>query len=308
MSALFFKALMLLSWNPTTRRRMKMKALSSAPSLARMECVTAAASQPGGKKAWHAPWTLIPTMIPLTPLVSTGTSITQIVLLGSITLSKEQSISITLAMRGLPYFRWTASLDSLTSKQAIYPSAQGKRNQNLHISKWLILHERKNDSVVKKMLKTYYLIFFPCGPNRNTGCMFTELVWNGDLPNPQFLALCQFIATVKGDNNLPLAHTATNKYMTTFSFALSQVITLEGWVDIMYFVMDAHSFYNFIYFILLIIVSYPSRLCGSWRLFTQVKEPRYSGVGIEGRWPKEGSRPGNGACKRQYPALAKDAI
>lgn len=26
-------------------------------------------------------------------------------------------------------------------------------------------------------------------------------------------------------------------------------------MDIMYFVMDAHSFYNFIYFILLIIVS-----------------------------------------------------
>lgn len=38
-----------------------------------------------------------------------------------------------------------------------------------------------------------------------------------------------------------------------------QVITLEGWVDIMYYVMDAHSFYNFIYFILLIIVS-----VGTW--------------------------------------------
>ncbi|PKU37262.1 voltage-dependent t-type calcium channel subunit alpha-1h [Limosa lapponica baueri] len=35
---------------------------------------------------------------------------------------------------------------------------------------------------------------------------------------------------------------------------LALVITLEGWVDIMYYVMDAHSFYNFIYFILLIIV------------------------------------------------------
>uniref|UniRef100_A0A8C2ZGG6 Ion transport domain-containing protein n=1 Tax=Cyclopterus lumpus TaxID=8103 RepID=A0A8C2ZGG6_CYCLU len=34
-----------------------------------------------------------------------------------------------------------------------------------------------------------------------------------------------------------------------------QVITLEGWVEIMYYVMDAHSFYNFIYFILLIIVT-----------------------------------------------------
>ncbi|XP_056315197.1 voltage-dependent T-type calcium channel subunit alpha-1I-like [Danio aesculapii] len=33
-----------------------------------------------------------------------------------------------------------------------------------------------------------------------------------------------------------------------------QVITLEGWVEIMYYVMDAHSFYNFLYFILLIIV------------------------------------------------------
>nr|XP_061837564.1 voltage-dependent T-type calcium channel subunit alpha-1H-like isoform X1 [Nerophis lumbriciformis] len=36
--------------------------------------------------------------------------------------------------------------------------------------------------------------------------------------------------------------------------AIFQVITLEGWVDIMYYVMDAHSFYNFVYFILLIIV------------------------------------------------------
>lgn len=44
-----------------------------------------------------------------------------------------------------------------------------------------------------------------------------------------------------------------------------QVITLEGWVDIMYFVMDAHSFYNFIYFILLIIVSGPFSPRGSGR-------------------------------------------
>ncbi|TRZ02309.1 hypothetical protein DNTS_023517, partial [Danionella cerebrum] len=32
------------------------------------------------------------------------------------------------------------------------------------------------------------------------------------------------------------------------------VITLEGWVEIMYFVMNAHSFFSFVYFILLIIV------------------------------------------------------
>ncbi|KAK2097234.1 Voltage-dependent T-type calcium channel subunit alpha-1H [Saguinus oedipus] len=40
-----------------------------------------------------------------------------------------------------------------------------------------------------------------------------------------------------------------------------------GWVDIMYYVMDAHSFYNFIYFILLIIVSVGGRIRqdGPWR-------------------------------------------
>lgn len=46
---------------------------------------------------------------------------------------------------------------------------------------------------------------------------------------------------------------------------LSQVITLEGWVDIMYYVMDAHSFYNFIYFILLIIVSTGRGACPGWQ-------------------------------------------
>lgn len=35
-----------------------------------------------------------------------------------------------------------------------------------------------------------------------------------------------------------------------------QVISLEGWTDIMYYVQDAHSFWNWIYFVLLIIVSF----------------------------------------------------
>uniref|UniRef100_A0A665W6C9 Ion transport domain-containing protein n=1 Tax=Echeneis naucrates TaxID=173247 RepID=A0A665W6C9_ECHNA len=50
--------------------------------------------------------------------------------------------------------------------------------------------------------------------------------------------------------------------------AIFQVITLEGWVDIMYYVMDAHSFYNFIYFIFLIIVSAHTHVCFLvWELF-----------------------------------------
>jgi len=33
------------------------------------------------------------------------------------------------------------------------------------------------------------------------------------------------------------------------------VISLEGWVDIMYYVQDGHSFWDWIYFVLLIVVS-----------------------------------------------------
>ena len=29
---------------------------------------------------------------------------------------------------------------------------------------------------------------------------------------------------------------------------------MEGWTDVMYFVQDAHSFWNWIYFVLLIVV------------------------------------------------------
>ena len=36
---------------------------------------------------------------------------------------------------------------------------------------------------------------------------------------------------------------------------LLQVISLEGWTDIMYYVQDAHSFWDWIYFVLLIVVS-----------------------------------------------------
>ena len=33
-----------------------------------------------------------------------------------------------------------------------------------------------------------------------------------------------------------------------------KVISLEGWTDVMYIIQDVHSFYNFIYFVILIIV------------------------------------------------------
>lgn len=42
--------------------------------------------------------------------------------------------------------------------------------------------------------------------------------------------------------------------------AIFLVISLEGWTDIMYYVQDAHSFWDWVYFVLLIVVSYLSFL------------------------------------------------
>ncbi|XP_058233961.1 voltage-dependent T-type calcium channel subunit alpha-1H [Hemibagrus wyckioides] len=76
------------------------------------------------------------------------------------------------------------------------------------------------------------------GPDTRNGCVN----WN------QYYSVCQ-----PGELN-PHKGAVNFDNIGYAWIAIFQVITLEGWVDIMYYVMDAHSFYNFIYFILLIIV------------------------------------------------------
>lgn len=96
---------------------------------------------------------------------------------------------------------------------------------------------------------------------------YSERDTNTALREPSFLKLqhyCKFSVKVNTHHWLKIIccspscffiyHLLLIYYLNLFFF-VSQVITLEGWVDIMYYVMDAHSFYNFVYFILLIIVS-----------------------------------------------------
>jgi voltage-dependent calcium channel T type alpha-1G len=43
--------------------------------------------------------------------------------------------------------------------------------------------------------------------------------------------------------------------------AIFQIISLESWVTIMYYIQDAHSFWNWIYFVFLIVVSSIRKIC-----------------------------------------------
>uniref|UniRef100_H2YFL9 Ion transport domain-containing protein n=1 Tax=Ciona savignyi TaxID=51511 RepID=H2YFL9_CIOSA len=64
----------------------------------------------------------------------------------------------------------------------------------------------------------------------------------------------QYMNTCKaGDSNPSLGSINFDNIMYAW-VAIFQVISLEGWVDIMYYLMDGYSFYSFIYFILLIVI------------------------------------------------------
>jgi ABC-type multidrug transport system permease subunit len=45
-----------------------------------------------------------------------------------------------------------------------------------------------------------------------------------------------------------------------------QVISLEGWADIMYYIQDVHTFWVWMYFVTLIVVSHVAFLCLCVRL------------------------------------------
>jgi hypothetical protein len=49
--------------------------------------------------------------------------------------------------------------------------------------------------------------------------------------------------------------TADFLYILSLSLSFFQVISLESWVNIMYYVQDAHSFWDWSYFVALIVVS-----------------------------------------------------
>ncbi|CAK9820055.1 Voltage-dependent T-type calcium channel subunit alpha-1G [Anthophora plagiata] len=58
----------------------------------------------------------------------------------------------------------------------------------------------------------------------------------------------------KGQGNNPFQGTISFDNIGLAWVAIFLVISLEGWTDIMYYVQDAHSFWDWIYFVLLIVI------------------------------------------------------
>ncbi|XP_032672120.1 voltage-dependent T-type calcium channel subunit alpha-1G-like isoform X4 [Odontomachus brunneus] len=81
-------------------------------------------------------------------------------------------------------------------------------------------------------------------PNNNTTFInnYTCVNWN------------YYYTECKGQGNNPFQGTISFDNIGLAWVAIFLVISLEGWTDIMYYVQDAHSFWDWIYFVLLIVI------------------------------------------------------
>ncbi|XP_015590684.1 voltage-dependent T-type calcium channel subunit alpha-1G isoform X2 [Cephus cinctus] len=81
-------------------------------------------------------------------------------------------------------------------------------------------------------------------PNNNT-----TLINNSSCVNWNY-----YYTECKGQGNNPFQGTISFDNIGLAWVAIFLVISLEGWTDIMYYVQDAHSFWDWIYFVLLIVI------------------------------------------------------
>ncbi|XP_065204837.1 voltage-dependent T-type calcium channel subunit alpha-1H-like isoform X2 [Planococcus citri] len=86
-------------------------------------------------------------------------------------------------------------------------------------------------------------------------CNETAKSWSYNQPsNGSCVNWNQYYTDCKSQGQNPFQGTISFDNIGLAWVAIFVVISLEGWVDIMYYVQDAHSFWDWIYFVLLIVI------------------------------------------------------
>ncbi|XP_065341308.1 voltage-dependent T-type calcium channel subunit alpha-1G-like isoform X4 [Cloeon dipterum] len=94
-------------------------------------------------------------------------------------------------------------------------------------------------------------------PYRHNGieCNGTALPFSSNIPtNASCVNWNQYYTECKSQGNNPFQGAISFDNIGLAWVAIFLVISLEGWTDIMYYVQDAHSFWDWIYFVLLIVI------------------------------------------------------
>ncbi|XP_066907873.1 voltage-dependent T-type calcium channel subunit alpha-1G isoform X3 [Halyomorpha halys] len=86
-------------------------------------------------------------------------------------------------------------------------------------------------------------------------CTAEALPWSPNIPtNASCVNWNQYYTDCKPQGSNPFQGTISFDNIGLAWVAIFLVISLEGWSDIMYYVQDAHSFWDWIYFVLLIVI------------------------------------------------------
>ncbi|XP_039290068.1 voltage-dependent T-type calcium channel subunit alpha-1G isoform X3 [Nilaparvata lugens] len=86
-------------------------------------------------------------------------------------------------------------------------------------------------------------------------CNNSALPWSNNIPNDTHCVNWnQYYTECKPQGHNPFQGTISFDNIGLAWVAIFLVISLEGWSDIMYYVQDAHSFWDWIYFVLLIVI------------------------------------------------------
>ncbi|XP_073996715.1 ca[2+]-channel protein alpha[[1]] subunit T isoform X3 [Rhodnius prolixus] len=89
----------------------------------------------------------------------------------------------------------------------------------------------------------------------NLICTAPALPWSSNIPtNSSCVNWNQYYTDCKPQGSNPFQGTISFDNIGLAWVAIFLVISLEGWSDIMYYVQDAHSFWDWIYFVLLIVI------------------------------------------------------
>ncbi|KAG1673043.1 Voltage-dependent T-type calcium channel subunit alpha-1G [Nymphon striatum] len=94
-------------------------------------------------------------------------------------------------------------------------------------------------------------------PSRYKGksCNSSALAFNNNTPsNTSCVNWNQYYTVCRAGDKNPFQGAISFDNIGLAWVAIFLVISLEGWTDIMYYIQDAHSFWNWIYFVLLIVI------------------------------------------------------
>ncbi|CAF1414307.1 unnamed protein product, partial [Rotaria sordida] len=158
------------------------------------------------------------------------------------------TIEMCIKMTAMGIFGDNLNLSAIRTARVLCPLRAIKRVPSVRILVMLLLDTLHNYALFDDFpLQSFYI-----PPDQDSFICFD--------PSSSEMTKCSEILQSRRDNMIceldfhSLTLLLTNKTINRSWLAIFQIITFENWINIMYYIQDAHSFCNWIYFVCLIVI------------------------------------------------------